>query len=151
MITYRMQGRPVEILLVEDNPADVQLTVEALRDARVHNNLHVAGDGEEALAFLRRRHGYAEAPRPDLVLLDLNLPRKSGREVLSDIKADPDLRRIPVIILSTSSNDDDIASAYDLAANCYVTKPVDLDEFIGVVRAIDSFWLSLAKLPTTDA
>lgn len=151
MITYRMQGRPVEILLVEDNPADVQLTVEALRDARVHNNLHVAGDGEEALLFLRRRNEYAEAPRPDLVLLDLNLPRKSGREVLADIKADPDLRRIPVIILSTSSNDDDIASAYDLAANCYVTKPVDLDEFLGVVRAIDSFWLSLAKLPTTDA
>lgn len=151
MITYRMQGRPVEILLVEDNPADVQLTVEALRDARVHNNLHVASDGEEAMAFLRKRNGYAAAPRPDLVLLDLNLPRKSGREVLADVKADPDLRRIPVIILSTSSNDDDIASAYDLAANCYVTKPVDLDEFIGVVRAIDSFWLSLAKLPGTVA
>ncbi|HLA63656.1 MAG TPA: response regulator, partial [Rhodothermales bacterium] len=113
MITYRMQGRPVEILLVEDNPADVQLTVEALRDARVHNNLHVASDGEEAMAFLRKRNGYAAAPRPDLVLLDLNLPRKSGREVLADVKADPDLRRIPVIILSTSSNDDDIASAYD--------------------------------------
>ncbi len=148
MITYRMLGRPVEILLVEDNPADVQLTVEALRDAKVHNNLHVASDGEEALAFLRRRNGYAEAPRPDLVLLDLNLPRKSGREVLAEVKADPDLRRIPVIILSTSSNDDDVASAYDLAANCYVTKPVDLDEFLGVVRAIDSFWLSLVKLPS---
>ena len=150
MITFRMQGRPVEILLVEDNPADVHLTVEALRDARVHNNLHVAADGEEALAFLRRRNGYTEAPRPDLILLDLNLPRKSGREVLADIKADPDLRRIPVIILSTSSSDDDVTSAYDLPANCYVTKPVDLDEFIGVVRAIDSFWLSLARLPTAQ-
>ena len=147
MITFRMQGRPVEILLVEDNPADVHLTVEALRDARVHNNLHVASDGEEALAFLRRRNGYGEAPRPDLVLLDLNLPRKSGREVLVEIKADPDLRRIPVIILSTSASDDDVASAYDLAANCYVTKPVDLDEFLHVVRAIDSFWLSTVKLP----
>jgi chemotaxis family two-component system response regulator Rcp1 len=149
MITFRMQGRPVEILLVEDNPADVHLTVEALRDAKVHNNLHVASDGEEALAFLRRRNGYKEAPRPDLILLDLNLPRKSGREVLADVKADPDLRQIPVIILSTSSAEDDVTSAYDLAANCYVTKPVDLDEFIGVVRAIDSFWLSLARLPTS--
>ena len=149
MITYRMQGRPVEILLVEDNPADVHLTVEALRDARVHNNLHVASDGEEALAFLRRQAAHKDAPRPDLILLDLNLPKKSGREVLAEIKAEPALRRIPVVILSTSEAKEDIASAYDLAANCYVTKPVDLDEFFQVVRAIDSFWLSLVKLPAT--
>lgn len=150
MITFRMQGRPVEILLVEDNPADVHLTVEALRDARVHNNLHVATDGEEALSFLRRRNGHRQAPRPDLVLLDLNLPRKSGREVLAEIKADPDLRRIPVIILSTSSSDDDVASAYDLAANCYVTKPVDLDQFITVVQTIENFWFTIVKLPPEE-
>ena len=146
----RMRARPVEILLVEDSPGDVQLTVEALRDARVHNTLHVVTDGEEALAFLRRQGPWAEAPRPDLVLLDLNLPRKSGREVLAEVKADPDLRRIPVVILSTSENPDDIRAAYDLAANCYVTKPQDLDEFIGAVRAIDTFWLSLAKLPAAN-
>ena len=141
-------SRPIEVLLVEDNPGDVRLTREALKEGKVRNNLHVAADGVEALRFLRREGDHRNAVRPDLILLDLNLPRKSGREVLVEIKADPDLRRIPVIILSTSASDDDVASAYDLAANCYVTKPVDLDEFIGVVRAIDSFWLSLARLPT---
>jgi two-component system response regulator len=149
MITYRMKGRPIEILLVEDSPGDVQLTVEALRDARVHNTLHVTIDGEEAMAFLRREGKYKDVPRPDLVLLDLNLPRKSGREVLAEIKGDPDLRRIPVVILSTSENPDDIGAAYDLAANSYVTKPADLDQFIAAVRGIDSFWLALAKLPAT--
>ena len=147
MISIKMQGRPVEILLVEDSPGDVQLTVEALRDAKVHNNLHIARDGEEAMAFLKREGEHEDATRPDLILLDLNLPRKSGREVLADIKSDQVLRRIPVVILSTSANEDDISSAYDLNANCYVTKPVDLDQFLNVVRAIDSFWLTLVKLP----
>lgn len=147
MISIKMQGRPVEILLVEDSPGDVQLTVEALRDAKVHNNLHIARDGEEALAFLNRQGENVDAPRPDLILLDLNLPRKSGREVLADIKSDKALKRIPVVILSTSANEDDIVSAYDLNANCYVTKPVDLDQFLNVVQAIDNFWLTLVKLP----
>lgn len=142
-----LPGRPVEILLVEDSPGDITLTVEALRDAKVTNNLHVARDGEEAIAFLRRQGEYADAPRPDLILLDLNMPRKDGREVLADIKADEDLRRIPVVVLTTSQNEDDVAEAYNLSANCYVAKPVDLDQFLHVVRAIDNFWLTLVKLP----
>jgi two-component system, chemotaxis family, response regulator Rcp1 len=139
--------RPVEILLVEDSPGDVKLTQEALRDAEVPNVLHVARDGEEAMRFLRREGEFAGKPRPDLILLDLNMPRMDGREVLAVIKADADLRRIPVIILTTSQSEDDIAEAYSLAANCYVAKPVDLDEFLDVVRAIDDFWLTLVKLP----
>jgi two-component system, chemotaxis family, response regulator Rcp1 len=139
--------RPVEILLVEDSPGDVKLTQEALRDAEVPNVLHVARDGEEAMRFLRREGEFAGKPRPDLILLDLNMPRMDGREVLGVIKADADLRRIPVIILTTSQSEDDIAEAYSLAANCYVAKPVDLDEFLDVVRAIDDFWLTLVKLP----
>ncbi len=126
------------------------LTVEALRDARVHNNLHVARDGQEGLAFLRREGRFADSPRPHLILLDLNLPRFGGREVLEQIKLDPELRRIPVVVLSTSSSPDDIAHAYDLNANCYVTKPVDLDQFIQVVRAIDEFWLTMVRLPDTE-
>jgi CheY-like chemotaxis protein len=149
MISLRMHGRPVEILLVEDSPGDVQLTVEALRDAKVSTHLHVATDGEEALAFLRREGGFADVPRPDLVLLDLNLPKKSGHEVLEEIKSDPDLRRIPVVVLSTSDDEGDVLAAYDLNANCYVTKPVDLDRFWEVVRSIDQFWLSFVKLPST--
>ena len=148
MISLRMTGHPVEILLVEDSPGDVQLTNEALRDAKVSTHLHVATDGEEALAFLRREAGFEDVPRPDLVLLDLNLPKKSGHEVLEEIKSDPELRRIPVVILSTSDAEDDVLAAYDRSANCYVTKPVDLDRFWEVVRSIDQFWLSFARLPS---
>ena len=137
----------LDVLLVEDSPGDVALTVEALREARVETKLHVVRNGEDALSFLSREGAYAEAPKPDLVLLDLNLPRKSGREVLAEMKADERLRRIPVVILSTSTNEDDVAAAYDLAANCYVAKPVDLDEFVNVIRAIDDFWLSFVRLP----
>jgi two-component system, chemotaxis family, response regulator Rcp1 len=140
--------QPIEILLVEDSPADVELTREALEDAKVHNNLHVVGDGVEALAFLRREGAYGNAPHPDLLLLDLNLPRKDGREVLAEIKADPRLRRIPVVVLTTSEAEQDILQSYDLHANCYVTKPVDLDAFIQVVRSIENFWLVIVRLPT---
>jgi len=139
--------RPIEILLVEDNPGDVRLTREALKEGKVTNNLSVVRDGEQAMAFLRRESDYADAPRPDLILLDLNLPRKDGREVLSEIKADQDLRRIPVVILTTSNHERDILQAYDLNANCYITKPVDLDQFIGVVRSVGSFWLTIVTLP----
>ncbi len=137
----------IEILLVEDNPGDVRLTQEALKDGKVLNHLSVVRDGEEAMQFLRREAPHADAPRPDVVLLDLNLPRKDGREVLADIKADPDLRRIPVVILTTSNHERDILKAYDLAANCYITKPVDLDQFIHVVRSVGDFWLTIVKLP----
>ena len=140
-------GRPVEILLVEDNPGDVRLTQEALRDAKVRNNMYVARDGEDATAFLRQAGEYADAPRPDLILLDLNLPKKNGREVLKEIKSDADMRRIPVVVLTTSRAEEDIIKAYDLNANCYVTKPVDLDQFVQVVRSIEDFWLTIVKLP----
>lgn len=139
---------PIEILLVEDSPADVDLTREALADAKVHNNLHVVGDGVEALAFLRHEGRYADAPHPDLILLDLNLPKKDGREVLAEIKADPLLRRMPVVVLTTSAAEQDILQSYDLHANCYVTKPVDLDAFIHVVRSIEDFWLAIVRLPS---
>ena len=142
------RSRPVEILLVEDNPGDVRLTREALREGKVHNVLHVARDGVEALRFLRREDEYADAVRPDLILLDLNLPRKDGREVLQDVKADPALRNIPVVVLTSSQAEQDIARAYDLHANCYVTKPVDLDQFIHVVRTIEDFWFTIVKLPS---
>jgi two-component system, chemotaxis family, response regulator Rcp1 len=140
-------GRPIEILLVEDNPGDVRLTVEALKDGKVSNRLHVAMDGVEALAFLRQEGPHAGAPRPDVILLDLNLPKKDGREVLAEIKADDHLRRIPVVVLTTSSSEQDILRTYDLHANCYITKPVDLDQFMDVVRSIENFWLSVVKLP----
>jgi CheY-like chemotaxis protein len=139
---------PIEILLVEDSPADVDLTREALEDAKVRNNLHVASDGVEALAFLRREGRYAGVPHPDLILLDLNLPKKDGREVLAEIKADPLLRRIPVVVLTTSEAEQDIIQSYDLHANCYVTKPVDLDAFMHVVRSIEDFWLAIVRLPS---
>jgi CheY-like chemotaxis protein len=141
---------PIDILLVEDSPADVDLTREALDDAKVHNRLHVVADGVEALAFLRRQDQYATAPRPGLILLDLNLPKKDGREVLAEIKDDPELRRIPVVILTTSAAERDILRSYDLHANCYITKPVDLDQFVAVVRAIESFWLAIVKLPDSE-
>ncbi|SRR5579883_1281143 len=139
--------RPVEILLVEDNPGDVRLTIEALRDGKVRNHLNVAVDGVEALAFLRREGQYAQAPRPDLILLDLNLPKKDGREVLAEIKADEYLKDIPVVVLTTSKADQDIARSYNLHANCYVTKPVDLEQFITVVRSIEDFWFTIVTLP----
>ncbi len=137
----------VEVLLVEDNPGDVRLTREALKEGKVRNNLSVARDGVEALAFLRREGQYAAAPRPDVILLDLNLPRKDGREVLEEVKADPALRSIPVVILTSSDAERDIAQAYALHANCYITKPVDLDQFITVVKSIEDFWFTIVKLP----
>lgn len=140
--------RSIEILLVEDNAADVRLTIEALREGKVKNNLSVTRDGEEAMQFLRREGAFAEAPRPDLVLLDLNLPRKDGREVLADIKADDRLKTIPVVVLTTSSAEADILKSYSLHANCYITKPVDLEQFVQVVRSIDDFWLTIVRLPT---
>ena len=140
-------GKPIEILLVEDNPGDVRLTQEALRDGKVRNNMHVAWDGVEAMEFLRRKSKYADASCPDLILLDLNLPKKDGREVLAEIKADSDLKRIPVIVLTTSKAGEDIFKAYDLHANCYISKPVDLDQFISVVKGIEDFWFTIVKLP----
>ena len=139
---------PIEILLVEDNPGDVRLTQEALREGKVKNNLHVARDGVEALAFLRREGIHKDATRPDLVLLDLNLPRKDGREVLEEIKADPALKMIPVVVLTTSSAENDILNTYSLHANCYITKPVDLEQFVKVVKSIDDFWLTVVRLPS---
>jgi len=139
--------KPVEILLVEDNPGDVKLTIEALRDGKVHNHLNVAPDGVEALAFLRREGKYAAAPTPDLILLDLNLPKVDGREVLAEVKADDNLKHIPVVVLTTSQADQDIIRSYDLHANCYVTKPVDLDQFITVVHSIETFWFTIVTLP----
>lgn len=146
-MSARTASQPIEVLLVEDNPGDVRLTREALKEGKVRNNLSVAPDGVEALAFLRRQGRYADAPRPDLILLDLNLPKKDGREVLEEIKADPALRTIPVVILTTSEAERDIARAYDLHANCYITKPVDLDQFITVVKSIEDFWFTIVKLP----
>jgi chemotaxis family two-component system response regulator Rcp1 len=138
---------PIEILLVEDNPGDVRLTREALKDAKVLNNLYVTGDGIEALAFLKRQGKYKDMARPDLILLDLNLPKMDGHEVLAEIKANPELRRIPVVILTTSRAEEDILKTYDLHANCYITKPVDLEKFIEVISAIEDFWLTIVKLP----
>lgn len=141
-------GRPVEFLLAEDNPGDVRLTKEALRDSKVLNNLNVVQDGVEALAFLHREGKYADAPRPDVVLLDLNLPKKDGRQVLEVIKSDPALKRIPVVIITSSEAEQDIMRTYDLHANCYVAKPVDLDQFIKVIQSIENFWLTIVKLPS---
>ena len=143
----RHPGAPVEILLVEDNPADVRLTQEALKEGKVFNNLHWAKDGVDALAFLRREGKHAGAPRPDIILLDLNLPKKDGREVLHVIKNDEKLKRIPVVILTTSKAEEDVLKSYNLHANCYVTKPVDLEQFIVVVKSIDMFWLTVVTLP----
>lgn len=139
--------RAINILLIEDNPGDARLTLEAFRDAKVRNDVQVVVDGVEAMAFLHREDKYANAPRPDLILLDLNLPRKDGRQVLDEIKHDESLCRIPVAVLTTSRADNDILASYNLHANCYVTKPVDFDDFIRVVREIEEFWLSIVKLP----
>jgi CheY-like chemotaxis protein len=138
---------PLEVLLVEDNPGDVRLTQEAFKDAKVLVNLHVASDGTRAMAFLKREGEHADAPRPDLILLDLNLPKKDGREVLEEIKESPTLKTIPVVILTTSSSEADILRSYQLHANCYITKPVGLAGFLKVVKSIDSFWLTVVKLP----
>ncbi len=146
-MTHYAHGKPIEILLVEDSPDDACLTIEALKDGKVRNQVNHVEDGEEAMCFLRRTGPHAQAPRPDLVLLDLCLPKKSGREVLEEIKQDPELRRIPVVIMTTVNDREEIRQAYDRHANCYVNKPVDLDEFIGVVRSIEDFWLTIVKLP----
>jgi len=143
-----MTSRPIEILLVEDNPGDVRLMLEAFKEGEVLNNFTVMNDGVEALAYLRREGRHAKAIRPELILLDLNLPRKDGREVLAEIKADERLMKIPVIVLTTSAAEEDIAMAYGRHANCYITKPVDLDQFLRVVHSIERFWLTLVKLPS---
>ena len=140
----------IEILLVEDNPGDVRLTKEALKEGKVANLINVAIDGMDAVAFLKRAGKYANAPRPDLILLDLNLPKKNGREVLAEIKMDPELKHIPVVILTTSQAERDIIETYNLHANCYITKPVDLDQFINVVKSIENFWFTVVKLPPKD-
>lgn len=140
-------SRPVEILLVEDNPADVELTLEALQGGKLLNNISVAKDGVEAISFLRREGKFSQVNRPDLILLDLNLPRKNGFEVLQEVKGDPRLSRIPIIVLSTSNADRDIVKSYDLKANCYVCKPVELDEFLGFIRSTQEFWLEIVHLP----
>jgi chemotaxis family two-component system response regulator Rcp1 len=144
------EAPPVEILLVEDNPGDVRLTKEALKEGKVYNNLHWSKDGVEALEFLRREGKHANAPRPDIILLDLNLPKKDGREVLAVIKRDAELKQIPVVVLTTSKAEEDVLKSYELHANCYVTKPVDLEKFIQVVQSIDRFWLTVVTLPPAD-
>jgi CheY-like chemotaxis protein len=141
----------IEILLIEDNPGDADLAREALETGKISNNLNVVGDGEEAMAYLRCQGKYAKATRPDLVLLDLNLPKKDGREVLAEIKADDDLKRIPVVILTTSAAEADIVKTYNLHANCYITKPIDLNQFIKVVQATEEFWFNIVKLPPNGA
>jgi len=140
----------VEILLVEDSPGDIRLTQEAFKEGKLVNRLHVVQDGEAAMAFLRREGAYAQAVRPDLILLDLNLPKKDGREVLAEIKADGALKRIPVVVLTTSRAEQDVLKVYDLHANCYITKPVDLDQFLLVVKAVEEFWLQIVKLPQSE-
>jgi CheY-like chemotaxis protein len=139
--------KPIDILLVEDNPGDADLAREALENSKLHNDLSVVGDGVEAMDFLRRKGKYAQAPRPDLILLDLNLPKKDGREVLAEIKGDPDLKRIPVVILTMSKDEEDVLTSYNLHANCFITKPIDLTQFMKVVKSIEDFWLTIVKLP----
>ena len=139
--------RPIEILLVEDNPADVRLTMETIKDYKVKNRLEVVGNGLDAMDFLRRKGKFADKTRPDLILLDLNLPGKDGREVLAEIKVDPDLSRIPVVVLTSSEAEQDIIKAYNLHVNCYITKPVGLTQFVKVVKSIEDFWLTIVKLP----
>ena len=140
-------GKAIDILLVEDNPGDVRLAMEALKESKIRNNIYVVEDGVEAMDFLRRKGKYNDVPRPDLILLDLNLPRKSGREVLAEVKTDDDLKRIPVVVLTVSRDEEDILRAYNLHANCYVTKPIDFEQFIKITRTIEEFWLTIVKLP----
>ena len=146
-LTDGTKCEPIEILLVEDNPGDVRLTIEALKEGKIANHMSVAEDGIEAMAFLHREGKYKKAPKPDLILLDLNLPKKNGREVLAEIKVDPYLKSIPVVILTSSEAEKDIVATYNLHANCYITKPVDFNQFINVVRSIEDFWFKLVKLP----
>jgi two-component system, chemotaxis family, response regulator Rcp1 len=147
MMNFESTPQPINILLIEDNAADVRLTEEVLTESKVHNNLMVANDGVEALKCLRQQEKFKDSPRPDLILLDLNLPIKDGREVLAEIKADPSLKRIPVVVLTTSKAEEDILKTYNLHANCYITKPVDLEQFVTVVRYIEDFWLAIVRLP----
>ena len=144
-------GKPIEILLVEDNLGDARLALEALKDSKIRNSLSHVKDGVEALAFLRRQGEHAGAPHPDLVLLDLNLPRKDGREVLAEMKEDPELKRIPVVVLTISKDEEDVLKSYDLHANCFVTKPLDLNQFLKVIRSIEDFWLTIVRLPPDGA
>ena len=141
------KNKPIEILLVEDDPADIDLMQEALEESKLGNNLHVVVDGEEAMAFLRKEGKYAQKPRPALILLDLKLPKKNGREVLADIKSSDDLKSIPVVIISSSKGEEDIAKSYHLGANCYITKPVDFNKFVEIVQSLEEFWFTIVKLP----
>lgn len=143
--------RSIDILLVEDNPGDVRLTQEVLKEAKVKNKLHIVNDGVEAMAFLRHEGKYMDSPHPDMILLDLNLPKKSGHEVLKEVKADDDLKRIPVVVLTVSKDEEDIIKSYNLHANCFITKPVDLNQFLNVVKAIEDFWLTIVKLPPSGS
>jgi chemotaxis family two-component system response regulator Rcp1 len=147
-VTIAEAIRTVEILLVEDNPGDARLAVEALKESKLPKNLHTVGDGEEAMAYLHREGRYADEPLPDLILLDLNLPKKDGREVLAEIKADPKLRHIPVVIMTISNSEEDILNTYNLHVNCYITKPVDLDNFMNVFKSLEDFWLTVVRLPS---
>lgn len=142
-----VKGVPVEILLADDSPGDVRLAQEAIKESKLLNNLSVVRDGVEAMAFLRQEGKYKDAPRPDLILLDLNMPRKDGREVLAEIKQDPDLKRIPVVILTVSKSEEDVLKAYNLYANCYITKPMDMEQFTKIVKSIDDFWFTIVTLP----
>ncbi len=149
-IAQKIETRPVDILLVEDNPGDVRLTKEALKDAKVLNEIYVARDGVEAMQFVHREGSFANVPMPDLILLDLNLPRKDGREVLAEIKKDPKLQHIPVVVLTTSKADEDIIKTYNLHANAYITKPVDLNRFVEIMHALEQFWFTIVKLPPKE-
>ncbi len=149
-IAQKTETLPVDILLVEDNPGDVRLTKEALKDAKVLNEIYVARDGVEAMQFVHREGSFANAPMPDLILLDLNLPRKDGREVLAEIKKDPKLQHIPVVVLTTSKADEDIIKTYNLHANAYITKPVDLNRFVEIMHALEQFWFTIVKLPPKE-
>jgi CheY-like chemotaxis protein len=149
-MTSKTVGEVVDILLVEDNEGDARLAKEAMRDSKIRNILHHVADGEEAMAFLRNEGKYAKVPRPDLILLDLNLPKKDGRQVLAEIKNDESLKRIPVVILTVSSAEEDVLKAYNLHANCFITKPIDLDQFMKVVRSVEDFWLTIVKLPNGE-
>ena len=146
-MTTNYVGKSIDILLVEDNEGDARLAKEAMRDSKISNTLHHVGDGEEAMEFLYQKGKHADAPRPDLILLDLNLPRKDGRAVLEEVKTDENLKRIPVVVLTTSSDEQDIIKSYNLHANCYITKPIDLTQFLKVVQSIEDFWLTIVKLP----
>jgi two-component system, chemotaxis family, response regulator Rcp1 len=149
-MTNHKNAKPIEILMADDNQGDVRLALEALKGAKVSNNVHVVHDGIEAMAFLRREGKYADAPRPDIFLLDLNMPKMDGREVLAAIKSDPELKCIPVVVLTVSQAEEDILRSYDLHANCFITKPVDLDQFINIVKSIEDFWFTIVKLPPNE-